>query len=83
MSVSKNLAKMEFLKMKTSTSTRMGHVGEQKPCENGVFENKTSTSTRMGHVGKQKPLENRVFKHQNVDVNEDGACRWEKKLAKT
>ena len=39
MSVSKNLTKAEFLKMKTSTSTRMGHVGEQKPDENGVSGN--------------------------------------------
>ena len=39
MSVSKNQVKIEFLKMKTSTSTRMGHVGEQKPCENGVLGN--------------------------------------------
>ena len=38
MSVGKNLAKMEFLKMKTSTSTRMGQVGEKKTHENGVFE---------------------------------------------
>ena len=38
MSVSKNLAKTEFLKMKASTSMRMGHVGEQKLHENGLFE---------------------------------------------
>ena len=37
MSGSKNLAKMVFLEMKTSTSARMGHVGEQKPRENGFF----------------------------------------------
>ena len=51
MSLSKNLAEMEFLEMKTSTSTRIGHVGEQTHWENKVFEN------------------------ENVDVNEDGACR--------
>ena len=49
MSVSKNLAKTEFLKMKTSTSTRMGHVGEQNLRENGLFENEN-----VGHVGEQK-----------------------------
>ena len=41
MSVSKNCANMAFLKMKTSTSTGMGHVGEQKPCENGFFGNES------------------------------------------
>ena len=39
MSVGKICAKMDFLKMKMSTSTRMGHVGEQKPREKNVFEN--------------------------------------------
>ena len=39
MSVSNNYAKMEFLKKETSTSTRMGHVGGQKPQEIGLFEN--------------------------------------------
>ena len=39
MLVPKNHGKTEFLEMKTSTSTRIGHVGEQKPWENGVFGN--------------------------------------------
>ena len=39
MLVSKNTEKTELLKMKTSTSTRIGHVGEQTPWENRVFEN--------------------------------------------
>ena len=39
MSVGKNCAKMDFLKMKMSTSTRMGHVGEQTLRENDLFEN--------------------------------------------
>ena len=39
MSVSKNLTKTEFLKMKTSTSTRMGHVGEQTTNETEIIEN--------------------------------------------
>ena len=39
MSESKNPVKTKFLKMKTSTSTRMRHVGEQKPFENELFGN--------------------------------------------
>ena len=60
MSVSKNLAKTTFLKMKM----------------------KTSTSTSMGHVGEQKPHENDVFENENVDINEDGACRWAQTIRK-
>ena len=39
MALSKNLAKTELLKVKTSTSTRMEHVDEQKQREKGVSEN--------------------------------------------
>ena len=67
MSVSETLSKTGFLNFKTSTSTRMGHIGAQKPRENIVFP----TSTRMGHVGEQKPCENEVFGNENGDINED------------
>ena len=55
---------------------RMGHVGEQKPCENGVFEYENV------HVGKQKPLENGVFENENVDINKDVAFQgcWNPKI---
>ena len=36
---------------------------------------------RMGHVGVQKPCENRVFENE-VDINEDGACRKAKIVRK-
>ena len=39
MPVGKNCAKMDFLKMETSTSTMIGHVGAQKPSENVLLEN--------------------------------------------
>ena len=53
MSVSKNHGKMEILKIKTSTSTRIGHVGEQKPEENGVFEKELLTLERYGHIASK------------------------------
>ena len=59
----------------------MGHVGEQKPCENGVFENGNVDFKRMGHVGEQKPCENGLFGNENGDVIEDLAfqgCRNQK-----
>ena len=74
MSVSKNLVKTKFLKIETSTSTRLGRV-KQKHRENGVKKIKTWTSTRMGHVGEQKHCENEVFGNKHVDIMENGAYR--------
>ena len=48
MSVSKTPVKTDFLKMKTSTSTGMRHVGEQKPGENIVFENENVDVNKDG-----------------------------------
>ena len=75
MSVSQNCSKMYFLNMETSMSTRMGHVGEQNWAETEFLKMKTSTSMRMEHVGEINQRENMVFENENVDVNEDGACR--------
>jgi len=40
MSVSKDLTKMKFLMVKTSTSTNMGHVGQPKHQENRISKGK-------------------------------------------
>jgi len=59
MSVSKKLANTYILKTKTSTPTRMDHVGEQNLAKTEFLEMKTSTSTRLGHVGEQNLAQKR------------------------
>ena len=55
MLVGKNHEKTEFLEVKTLTSTRMGHVGQQKPLENDVFENENVDIKEEEHAGEPKP----------------------------
>ena len=51
MSVRNNLAKTEFLKTKTSTSTRIGYVGEQKPWKTKFKKNKKTKKKRRHQRG--------------------------------
>ena len=75
MSVSKNRLKMNFLKRKTSTSTRMGHVGGQKLRENVLKKNKNVDINEDWARWLAKTKGNAVFESENADVNEDGAYR--------